>query len=212
MKRLRQGVWVLVALAAGCRAPLGIVGRVASDYLRLEPGNRWVMVGVSGDTVVFSLSPVGGAGDSLWLWELGPLAYEINQEGDGVYRHLVTLAYRGGEPVILEDRMGLLLPVPFVQGATWKDAWSSRRVFMSDTFHLSRRFHGQVEALTRLTVPAGAFRDVYQIRLTDTLQVRGPARTEEAVLDLRLYFAPQIGLVRMETSEGDTFSLVRTEF
>lgn len=170
------------------------------------------MVTPSGDTVVFTLTPVEGTEDSLLFWELGPLTFEIAVGNDGVYRHLSTVAYRGGESVLLEDRMGLFFPLPFVTGATWGDTWSGGRVFMGDTFQISRRFQGRVEALTHLAVPAGLFRDVYRVRLLDSLWVRGPARIDETVLDLRLYFAPEQGVVRMETAEGDTFSLVRAEF
>jgi len=209
-----HGVPAVLALLllAGCER-----ATPSADYFPLEPGRHWQYrverTTMDGSTelrhAVRAVAVPPGLGIDAMRETLGGLRYLYVIDDDGIFR--IGAAEAGPRQGVGDVPRELVLPHPVGAASTWQ-TWSQTTVLENTgppwetLFRINAPIHMsyQVEAIDgAITTPAGRFDGCLVIagRGTASVDVGNYIGRTQVEVASREWFAPGVGLVRMERDE-----------
>ncbi len=206
-----SAVLSLVLLLLSCESRT-FFQRLASEYAPYtNVGNTWEFVVQSEDTfdLVWDTNrriELGGL-SAVEIQEDEDLIY-LTRQDDGLYEWVVTTRTFSDEIVTLEARWRKRLELPPAEGNTWTDRYENEVTFAGLTYRIESTLEGTITGVEPVQTQADFFQEAVAVDLRILTTVSDPIGgtfTGETVV--REWYAPDVGMVRREIEDGETWVL-----
>lgn len=183
-----------------------IIQRAASDYFLYREGNWWQLVSDQ-DTMLVEIEAV----DTLLQVECFPISFggytkHLTKRPDAISQYIkVTTNFGGADHTVIEDFIKRI-ELPLVDGNTWQDSLVDS-VFVAGAW-VKAKFYVSGSILGFETI--GGYGDVYTIEIRNIETIISPDTMMIDTIDVLEDYAPDIGLVRFEHTDG-VFNLIDYE-
>jgi len=208
-------IYSSVLLISQCKS--GFVDRLTSDYFPMAASNEWVYVGNSGDTVSAKvINDTIFNSDSAWIYEFLGELHILDKMPEAIFERYITTVFKYGQEITVEDRFGLFMEIPPVNGNTWAETFTNTIVLGSDSISLERNITGSADYIGSFSTENANYEEVYRVTVYNTWELSSSEGTEIGFDSLTFYLAPNIGPVMIyknfldgPQSIRDTFWLIR---
>lgn len=183
-----------------------IIQRAASDYFQYREGNWWQLAGDQ-DTMLVEVEAV----DTLLQVECFPVSFGgytkyLIKRPDAISQYIkITTNFGGADHTVIEDFIKRI-ELPLVDGNTWQDSLVDS-IFVSGAW-VKAKFY--VSGSIRGFETIGGYGDVYTIEIRNIEAIISPDTMTIDTIDVLEDYAPDIGLVCFEHTDG-IFNLIDYE-
>lgn len=183
-----------------------IIQRAASDYFQYREGNWWQLASDQ-DTMLVEVEAV----DTLLQVECFPVSFggytkHLTKRPDAISQYIkITTNFGGADHTVIEDFIKRI-ELPLVDGNTWQDSLVDS-IFVSGAW-VKAKFYVSGSILGFETI--GGYGDVYTIEIRNIEVIISPDTMMIDTIDVIEDYAPDIGLVCFEHTDG-VFNLIDYE-
>lgn len=193
-------------LLVSCRD--SIVRRSTADYYPDAVGAAWLYQ--AGSLEIFTQVEA----ETTWANYQAAL-FTVNGEpsfrarqNDGVFHYFDQRVPYGGYEYPIETRYRKWIQLPLLAGSDWGDVVVDSIEVAGQWVKISHRIAGRVVGFEDIDVPAGEFQEVYHVEIVNVCRITSSIYTRLDSAVINEYYAPDIGLVVVDSS-GKRFELTQ---